>query len=155
MAPSTLGPVMLLKDGCPFRNEICSIRFELDMSLGDTTNPSTWSGTHGQSGSAHSCILLDLEPNDDGSAFIGEVLMMRPFGTGGRTKVQNSPFTPSPSLRLWSTPTLNSGRLRRAREMRNIRTLERDMDCCPYPKDQASCRQQGKSYTFWLDQTFC
>lgn len=93
MAPSTLGPIMSLDDGTPFRNEICSIRFALDMSFGDTTNPSTWSGTHGQSGSAHSCIVLDLEPNDDASAFMGEVLMMRSFGTDGRTKVQKSPFT--------------------------------------------------------------
>lgn len=93
MAPSNLGPVMSLEDSNSFKNEICSIRFPLDMSLADATNPSTWSGTHGQSGSAHSCIVLDLEPNDDASTFNCEVLMMRSFGTGGRTKVQNSPFT--------------------------------------------------------------
>lgn len=65
MAPCNSGPVMSLEDGGPFKNEIWSIRFPLDMSLADTTNLSTRSGTHGQSGSAHSCIVLDLEPNDE------------------------------------------------------------------------------------------
>lgn len=79
MAPCNSGPVMSLEDGGPFKNEIWSIRFPLDMSLANTTNPSTRSGTHGQSGSAHSCIVLDLEPNDGASAFNGKVLMMRSF----------------------------------------------------------------------------
>ena len=41
MAPSILGPVTLMQDKPPIANEICSIR-PLDMSLGDTTYPSTW-----------------------------------------------------------------------------------------------------------------
>lgn len=46
------------------------------MSLVDTTNPSTWSGTEGQSlGHAHSYIVLDLDANHDASEFRLEILM--------------------------------------------------------------------------------
>lgn len=93
MAPSTLGPATLLENVCPFKNEICSIRFPLDRFLGDTTNPSTWSCTDGQSlGPAHSCIVLDLEPNDDLSEFNAEVLIMRSLGNDGQAKVRESPY---------------------------------------------------------------
>lgn len=38
----------LVKPIPPINNEIVSIRLPLEMSLVDTTNPSTWSGTQGR-----------------------------------------------------------------------------------------------------------
>lgn len=48
MAPNTLGPAIQIKD-TPLtrRNEIVLIKLPVEMSLGDTTNPSTWSGGQG------------------------------------------------------------------------------------------------------------
>ncbi len=95
MAPNTLGPVTLIQDSPPIKNEIVSIKLPLDMSLGDTTNPSTWSGTQGQGlGHAHACIVMSVEESDDASRFRLEILVMRSFGTSNaRSKVEESPFT--------------------------------------------------------------
>ena len=100
MAPSTLGPVVILQDKLPLKYEICSIRLPIDMPLGDTTNPTTWSGTgdHGL-GKPHSCIVLSMkivlsveESSKDESRYELEVLVLRSFGVGGRAKViKNSP----------------------------------------------------------------
>lgn len=93
MAPSTLGPVVILQDKLALKYEICSIRLPIDMSLGDTTIPTTWSGTgdHGL-GKPHSCIVLSVEESSkDESRYELEVLVLRTFGVGGRAKVKNSP----------------------------------------------------------------
>lgn len=63
------------------------------MSLGDTTNPPTWSVTGGHGlGKPHSCIVLSVtESSADGSRFELQVLVLRSFGVGGRANVEKSP----------------------------------------------------------------
>ena len=93
MAPSTLGPVVKMQDNPPLNNEICSVRLPIDMSLGDTTNPTTWSGTGGHGlGKPHSGIVLSAkESSEDESRFELQLLVLRSFGVGGRAKVEKSP----------------------------------------------------------------
>lgn len=76
MAPSTLGPVVLMQDNPPLSNEICSIRLPVNMSLGDTTNPNTRSGTGSWTGLGHphSRIVLRVVEPEDESKFKLELL---------------------------------------------------------------------------------
>lgn len=47
---------------------ITSIKLPLDMSIGDTTNLSTWSGTQDQGlGQTHACTVMSVEESDDAS----------------------------------------------------------------------------------------
>lgn len=69
MSPSTLGPAIQAKDTLTRRNEIVLIKLPVEMSLGDTTKPSTWSGGQGL-GYVHPCIILSME-------YIGETSKVR------------------------------------------------------------------------------
>lgn len=92
MASSSLGPVVIMQDNPPINNEICSIRLPIDMSLGDTTNPTTWTGMedHGL-GKPYSCIVMSVnESSKDESRIELELLVLRSFGVGGQAKVEKS-----------------------------------------------------------------
>ena len=96
MAPSKLGPLVALEDNTPIPMEVILIRLPLNMSCGDTTNPTNWEGTGLPSetgervGEPHSCIVLWIEENVDGSLMKLELLVMRSFGNGGRATARQS-----------------------------------------------------------------
>lgn len=89
MAPSTLGPTVLMEDNPPLVNEICSMRLPIDMSLGDITNSITWTGTGGQGlGHPHFCIVLRVVGSEDESQFTLKLFVLCSFGVGGRAKAE-------------------------------------------------------------------
>ena len=90
MAPSSLGPIVIMQDNPPLNNEICSIRLPTNMPLGETTNPTTWSGAGGHGlGEPHSCIVLSArESSKDESILKLQLLVLRSFRVGGRAKVE-------------------------------------------------------------------
>lgn len=94
MAPSTLGPAVLMQDNMPISNEICSIRLPIGTSLGDTTNSATWTGMGGQSlGKSHFCIVFRGLESEDDSKITLELLVLRSFGVRGRETAEKSLHT--------------------------------------------------------------
>lgn len=93
MAFSTFGLVVKMQDNPPLMNKICLVRLPIDMSLGDTNNPTTWSRTKRHSlRKSHFCIILSAKKSSENkSRFELQLFVLHLFGVGKQTKVEKFP----------------------------------------------------------------